>query len=376
MGIHKGNPSTATKYGGYIINTNIAEGKKGHEIPFLFSPDSLSDNVSASYSQNSLPGSSAPQITYTNTGARQVSLSLHVSMDYLPAGSLYNNIEEYLNAFRALVYPEYSNSGIITSPNCILSLSNIYLTGVCTSCGIEYNTNKFGQLGELSANVSLSFTEVLSSKTSSSTVAGRVTVLGNYASIPKNLTTYINNDTYSSSNDVDASNLKSTIKFDTSSIYDNKLTMNGNSTYIYSIPTLKNFKDPGATCSRKEWNYIILVGSFRIAKDLWERGGYTIKDFKEAMQGTNLADVCPLSRIRSSSTQQVAIKIYSSSTASTVLTGLSAIVPSLNSLTSYFPIERGNYICLYGAFYIPMLNNETIEYTEAKLRCIQVDASS
>lgn len=162
IGLAKGIPSFFMQnLIGTITNFAIDDNKKGHIIPFVFSPSGLSDSVTANISQTSIPGASAPQITYSNTGARQVSLVLELPLDYLPPNSSFTNFEDYLNAFRALVYPRYTNEGKVESPRCKLETSNVELDGICTNCGIEYKTDRYANDGSMSAQISLTFIEVL-----------------------------------------------------------------------------------------------------------------------------------------------------------------------------------------------------------------------
>lgn len=162
MGLTKGSPrSFQQNLSGSITNYAIDSGVKGHTIPFVFSPDGLSDSVQASYDQKAIPGASAPQITYSSTGARQVSFTITLPLDYLPPSSDFNDFEDYLNAFRALVYPKYLSSGKVESPHCKLLTSNIELDGVCSNCTIEYKTDRYANDGSMSATVSLSFMEVI-----------------------------------------------------------------------------------------------------------------------------------------------------------------------------------------------------------------------
>ncbi len=175
--IHKGKPRymgyASDNFDCYIINKALGDMK----IPILFSPNSISDNVGASFNQQAIPGGSAPAITYSNTGARTVSIDFFVPIDYLPPGTQFENTEEYLNALRALVYPKYIGAKV-KSPNCSLHLTNITLDGVCTQCNISYKADqRYGNDGALGAEVSLSFLEVLDYAISNSDVSGRVTVL-------------------------------------------------------------------------------------------------------------------------------------------------------------------------------------------------------
>lgn len=162
MGLTKGIPRGFSNiFQGKIINYNIDSGKKGREIPFIFSPSSLSDSVQASFQQQAIPGSSGPQITYSSTGARTVSMSLSIPLDYIPPSS-YSNIEDYLDAFRALVYPKYhSGSGMVSPPHCRLITTNLDIDGVCATCNVEYKTDRYANDGSMAAEVSLSFIEIL-----------------------------------------------------------------------------------------------------------------------------------------------------------------------------------------------------------------------
>ena len=175
--IHKGKPRymgyASDNFDCYIINKALGDMR----IPILFSPNSISDNVGATFNQQAIPGGSAPAITYSNTGARTVSIDFFVPIDYLPPGTQFENTEEYLNALRALVYPNYIGAKV-KSPNCSLHLTNITLDGVCTQCNISYKADqRYGNDGALGAEVSLSFLEILDYALSNSDVSGKMTVL-------------------------------------------------------------------------------------------------------------------------------------------------------------------------------------------------------
>lgn len=146
----------------YIINKKIPNSQKGYKIPFYYSPSSLSESISASYDQQNIPGRSAPVITYTSTGARQVSVSFFVSPDYIHSSintSGYSTVKELLSACKALQYPNY-NGSIVESPNCEFHCPGIDIDGVCTSVSIDYNINRYSLSEETSAEVSFTFLEV------------------------------------------------------------------------------------------------------------------------------------------------------------------------------------------------------------------------
>ena len=181
MGIHENRKAypryMASRFEGGITNHRVSG--KGNYIPIVFSPSNLSDTVAASFSQTAIPGGSAPVVTYSSTGARQLSLSLDIPLDYLPPNSEYNNTEEYLNAFRALVYPSYGGNGAVYAPYCTVSLTNITLTGACTNVSIDYKTDRFSEQGEMAASVSLSFIEVLDKALGAIHIAQKPTGLKN-----------------------------------------------------------------------------------------------------------------------------------------------------------------------------------------------------
>lgn len=175
--IHKGKPrymgALSDNFECYIINKSMDDQK----IPILFSPSSISDNIGASYNQQAIPGGSAPAITYSNTGARTVSIDFFVPIDYLPPGTSFNNTEEYLNALRALVYPRYKGA-VVTPPRCLLHLTNIEVDGVCTQCNIGYKADqRYGNDGALGAEVSISIMEVLDKAPSNTDISGQTTIL-------------------------------------------------------------------------------------------------------------------------------------------------------------------------------------------------------
>ena len=175
MGIYKGNPRWMARiFECSITNLLIPAGKKGRDILFTMSPTTLSDSISANYNQTPIPGASSPVVTFSNTGARQVNISFEVTIDYLPPG--YNDTEEYLNAFRALVYPDF-NGNIVKTPNCILNMPNLTIDGCCASCNIEYKTERYGQDGAMGASVSLSILEVMDKPYGSVYIASQKTPL-------------------------------------------------------------------------------------------------------------------------------------------------------------------------------------------------------
>ena len=154
--MYKFNRGLASMYSAYIKNNRKAEGSTGSVIPLLLSPNSLSETLSANYDQQNIPGHRAPIISYSYTGARQVSLSYTVAADHVPAGYTMNS---YIQALKDLEYPTYDAS-VVYAPSCTLVLPNLSIDGVCTSVTIDYKVERTLRNGTMSAEVSLSFTEV------------------------------------------------------------------------------------------------------------------------------------------------------------------------------------------------------------------------
>ena len=154
--MYKFNRGLASMYSAYIKNNRKAEGSTGSVIPLLLSPNSLSETLSANYDQQNVPGHRAPIISYSYTGARQVSLSYTIAADHVPAGYTMNS---YIQALKDLEYPTYDAS-VVYAPSCTLVLPNLSIDGVCTSVTIDYKVERTLRNGSMSAEVSLSFTEV------------------------------------------------------------------------------------------------------------------------------------------------------------------------------------------------------------------------
>ena len=151
---------TNSMFPAYILNKTIDVNTKGYQIPILWSPTSVSESVNASFDQQNIPGRSAPVISYSYTGARQVSISFTVTADYLPPG--FSSVADYCNCIKALEYPKYEGQ-IVTSPNSSLHLPNIDVDGVCSSVAIEYRTDRYTRDRGQSAEISMTFLEVMES---------------------------------------------------------------------------------------------------------------------------------------------------------------------------------------------------------------------
>lgn len=111
----------------------------GTIIKFTVTPQNVSETTSANYTQQDIVGASTPRIVYSNTSATTMSLSLqNLTEDYLPAEFVDRGLRAYANAFKALAYPSYSASGIVSSPNATLVLGNRSISCVVTSVSIDW----------------------------------------------------------------------------------------------------------------------------------------------------------------------------------------------------------------------------------------------
>ena len=126
----------------------------GKEIIFPVMPESISESVTSTFTQQDIIGASIPKIVYSHTSAETMNLSLtNLTEDYLVQG--YKNLDEYVRTIKSLAYPEYS-SGIVRSPDLTLFLGNRAINCVCNSVGVSWgNTVKNG--GILSCSIDLSF---------------------------------------------------------------------------------------------------------------------------------------------------------------------------------------------------------------------------
>lgn len=334
-GLVKGTPrSFQSNFSGSITNYAIDSGVKGHLIPLVFSPSGLTDTVQASFHQETIPGASAPQITYTATGARQVSFSLELPLDYLPPNSDYNDFEEYLNAFRALVYPKYSASGgKVESPHCKLVTSNIELDGVCQNCTIEYKVDRYANDGSMAASISLSFLEVLDNvkDVDAKWIANsKVKVLGN-----TNMSVSSSNQDSSNFNiNTTGSNRNDKCYFTLLGNLSNSVSHNNAS--IKSVINAGKWKDPGYAITNTN--------------------KYTIKCF----YGSDVADSCSVSDI----------KIESLSSSTCVCNGKTVTLYSEPTDTTYL-IAIGTVVT-YFILYVPVYDGNKYEVSSCKIRQVHI----
>jgi len=106
-------------------------------------PDSIADQMSASFASNFPLSRSAPIYSYQNSGPRsvQVSFTLHRDLcnEFNPKSK--DMVEELINNLEAMVLPEYNSSKKVVNPP-IVTLKirdEITIKGVVTNVGKSFN---------------------------------------------------------------------------------------------------------------------------------------------------------------------------------------------------------------------------------------------
>lgn len=131
-------------------------------------PDSITDNMSASFASNFPLSRSAPIYSYQNSGPRtvQVSFTLHRDLckEFNPGST--DMVEELINNLEALVLPDYEKANKVVNPP-IVSLKirdEIYIKGVVTGgIGKTFNLpilNYDGESKYALVNLNFSISEV------------------------------------------------------------------------------------------------------------------------------------------------------------------------------------------------------------------------
>lgn len=142
---------------GYV-NALIKNVRLGVSIPLTLAPKTISESISANFTQQAIVGKSQPVIAYTDTGARQLSISLEVSDEILPYG--FNDITSYVRALKQLVYPSYSGDRVL-APECEVYIANVSMIGVCQSINVSWD-GRYGSNKIVKASVDMTFMETKS----------------------------------------------------------------------------------------------------------------------------------------------------------------------------------------------------------------------
>ena len=144
-------------------NSYVKNNRTGTIIYFPVMPNGISETVTANFAQQDITGASQPRIVYSNTSAKTISLSLqNLSQDYVADG--FGSLVAYIRALQALVYPIYTNGGLVQSPSLSLVLGDdINVACVCTNVSVSWGDNVIRKTGTnayshiSTANVDLTF---------------------------------------------------------------------------------------------------------------------------------------------------------------------------------------------------------------------------
>ena len=138
---------------------------KSYVIPV--DPDSIADQMSASFATNFPLSRSAPIYSYQNSGPRsvQVSFTLHRDLcnEFNPNST--DMVEELINNLEALVLPDYNSANKVVNPPVVtLKIRDeITIKGVVTSVGKSFNLPLLNYGGEFKyavVNLNFSVSEV------------------------------------------------------------------------------------------------------------------------------------------------------------------------------------------------------------------------
>mgnify|MGYP007069960792 CR=1 FL=1 len=145
----------------------------GKTLELVTAPQSLTENISASYTQQDVPGGSRPLINYASTGARKVSMSLKLTDELMPPGY---NISKYVQELKSMVYPKYENEAV-TSPKQQLTVGNLSIFGGCESVGVNWDSYYVRGV-MIRCTVDLSFIEFRDSCPGNTYIAGEINFEG------------------------------------------------------------------------------------------------------------------------------------------------------------------------------------------------------
>ena len=137
-------------------------------IPFQFMPKNITDSKAAVYQDLVTYARSSPYKSYSNSGARQISLTL----EYFAAPEQGLRIidpiiiKNRIDAIRSIAYPTYRAFTIKPPPRCLIIIGmQMAFLGVCKSVNVNYSgESPWGTLPLVLAHhatVSLTFEEAL-----------------------------------------------------------------------------------------------------------------------------------------------------------------------------------------------------------------------
>lgn len=132
----------------------------GRTIQLSLSPNSASESINVNLNSEDIVARSAPIITYTGTGARNVQISFSQSEDTLPEG--FNTIDDYVNSIKSLAYPVYNN-GVVSPPSCQLVIgTSLNIIGSCQNVNVNWKPPYRNNRMQI-ADIDISFLETRSS---------------------------------------------------------------------------------------------------------------------------------------------------------------------------------------------------------------------
>lgn len=119
----------------------------GEHIVLPQTPMNWGENYSANYASQEIIGSSRPRMMYTGTSLRTMTFSLqNLHRSYLPNG--YSSLSDYVHRLQALCFPEYSDSGIITAPDCHLQMGERGFQGIVTAVNVTWGDEVYNRNGK------------------------------------------------------------------------------------------------------------------------------------------------------------------------------------------------------------------------------------
>lgn len=124
-------------------------------------PESISDNTSANWSDQTIVGRSSPISAFSSTSDRQISFSftLHREMEVFGSSAVhYRSIDDIIAVLRSSVYPKYYSAGLLP-PITMFRFGNFYAKGKVTSVGFQWKPpiiNGNYQLCEVSVSMNCS----------------------------------------------------------------------------------------------------------------------------------------------------------------------------------------------------------------------------
>ena len=148
----------------YLYISHLDEAHQYWQLPGY--PDEVTDSMRSSFAPNNALGRSAPVYTFSNSGPRDVQISLNFHRDMfeeMPSNVVpregEDKAESFIHALQAIAVPKYNLSNkAIEPPLVAVRLGReVFIKGVVTS-GISVTYKKPILVNEKYAGISISFT--------------------------------------------------------------------------------------------------------------------------------------------------------------------------------------------------------------------------